>query len=149
MQRTLWSIQCKQEAQWQSWTTATFPEEAARLPGTESCSNEQVAAAGTLHRSSTFTLTIGSLVIILFSSCSHWLFVSQCLACVVFLTGVLEYMSAEILELAGNAARDNKSYSLARQQHIISPRHISLAILNDEELNSWAKPGRACALGGG
>ncbi|KAJ4929402.1 hypothetical protein JOQ06_005010 [Pogonophryne albipinna] len=36
---------------------------------------------------------------------------------------------AEILELAGNACRDN-------QKHRISPRHILLAVRTDEEINT-------------
>ena len=48
----------------------------------------------------------------------------------VYLAAVLEYMAAEVLELAGNAARDNKKSRIV-------PRHITLAVRNDEELNKF------------
>uniref|UniRef100_A0A915BPT5 Histone H2A n=1 Tax=Parascaris univalens TaxID=6257 RepID=A0A915BPT5_PARUN len=46
----------------------------------------------------------------------------------VYLSAVVEYLSAEILELSGNACRDNKRKRLV-------PRHILLAVKNDEELD--------------
>ena len=42
----------------------------------------------------------------------------------VYLTAVIEYMAAEVLELAGNACRDNKKKR-------VTPRPLVLAIRND------------------
>ncbi|XP_055331816.1 histone H2A-beta, sperm-like [Paramacrobiotus metropolitanus] len=58
----------------------------------------------------------------------------------VYTAAVVEYLVAEVLELAGKASTDNKKKR-------ISPRHIQLAIRNDEELNRFCE-GVVIAQGG-
>ena len=59
----------------------------------------------------------------------------------VYMAAVLEYLTAEIVELAGNASRD---YKRTR----ITPRHIQLAIRNDEELSRFIGSNTIIAQGG-
>jgi histone H2A len=58
----------------------------------------------------------------------------------VYMAAVMEYLTAEVLELAGNAAKDK------RKSRVI-PRHIQLAVRNDEELNKLLS-GVTIAAGG-
>jgi histone H2A len=60
----------------------------------------------------------------------------------VYLASVLEYLSAELLELAGNVSRDDKKKR-------VKVEHLQTAISNDDELNNFFTSMNIVILGGG
>jgi histone H2A len=60
----------------------------------------------------------------------------------VYLAGVLEYITKEILDIASDAAREDK------KKRII-PRHIELAIRDDADLNELLPHTETVVAGGG
>lgn len=59
----------------------------------------------------------------------------------IYLAAILEYITGEILDLAGNVTRDS-------QKHRVRSRHILLAIRNEVGLNALFPPQKV-AIGGG
>lgn len=63
----------------------------------------------------------------------------------VFLAGVMEYITREVLEGAGIQCKASKNYQKCKR---IKPQHISLALRSDEELNELVGDRTVVPMGG-
>merc|ERR1711920_625889 len=59
----------------------------------------------------------------------------------VYLAAVLEYLTSEVIKIAGNAACDNKKTR-------ITPRHIQIALRSDDDFNKLLLNSVTIASGG-
>jgi len=114
-------------------------ENVSRKPGCRWRSNRNFAISlskggGRIHRLLETMPSVLALVHLVYD----WLLISQLFAD-SFQKSVSLYLTAEILELAGNTVRDNK-------KHRIVPRHLHILRLQSLPTScKWISPLRACA----
>jgi len=67
----------------------------------------------------------------------------------IFMTAVLEYLVAEVLEQAGLLSRHVDEKNKKKKKNRIDPKHIRLAVIHDEEFKVLFKGGIFLGSGGG